>query len=251
MCILDTSGSETALKDREQETPSGRQLLAAWWAVLGGFAPLLAIGAVMLYAFLNFAYDRFYGPLGVDPGDVGLTYGSTLARSSGFVITYLLIATVLLSIPLSILIFRRRRGRRGSTVGLNAVMALIGLVLFLLFLAPVRGADFAVREVQHGNPTGSIHFLDIGERGTFLLMLAVHADPATVEPAGKPEDTPGVERLRSHTILYLGQANGTVVLYDANAQQAIYVPANSIILHVSNCYVVPYPDPACGNFHTN
>jgi hypothetical protein len=72
----------------------------------------------------EFGYDRFYGPVGVDPGDVGLNYGGTLARSSGWVIAYALMATALFSVPGAILILRWGRGGRGSTVRLNGLFAI-------------------------------------------------------------------------------------------------------------------------------
>jgi hypothetical protein len=78
-----------------------------------------------------------------------------------------------------------------------------------------------------------------------LDVLAIHAAPATVEPAGKPSDSPAAERLRGRRLLYLGQSGGTVVLYDAATQRAVYVPGSSVILHVANCDAKPPPDPAC------
>ena len=68
-----------------------------------------------------------------------------------------------------------------------------------------------------------------------LPIVAIRADPATVEPSGKPGDAPAADRLRGSHLLYLGQSGGTVVLYDPAFQQAVYVPAASIILRVLNC----------------
>jgi hypothetical protein len=39
-------------------------------------------------------------------------------------------------------------------------------------------------------------------------------------------------RLRNHRLLYLGQSCGIVVLYEAAADAAVYLPAGSVILHV-------------------
>jgi hypothetical protein len=95
-------------------------------------------------------------------------------------------------------------------------------------------ASHAVRPVRPPVPDMSIP----------LTILAIHADPATVEPAGKPGDSPAADRLRGRRLLYLGQAGGTVVLYDAAAQRAVYVPASTVILQVANCRGTP-PGPAC------
>jgi hypothetical protein len=78
-----------------------------------------------------------------------------------------------------------------------------------------------------------------------LPIITIRADVTTVEPAGKPADAPAVERLRGRKLLYLGQSAGTVVLYDADADRAVYVPDSSIILHVANCDAKPPPDPTC------
>lgn len=95
--------------------------------------------------------------------------------------------------------------------------------------------------VRTGRPISSVRFPG------FLpfTMLAIHADPATVEPVGKPGDAPAAERLRGRKLLYLGQASGTLVLYDAAGQQAVYLPSSSIILRVANCDAKAPPDPSC------
>jgi hypothetical protein len=71
---------------------------------------MLAVGAILLYGYLSIAYDRFYRGFGIDPSDVGLTYTGILARSSGFVLICLAIAS-LAAIPLLTVGRRKVRGR--------------------------------------------------------------------------------------------------------------------------------------------
>ena len=63
------------MQDCEQEEAGSRQGRETWKTLLSGLAPLVGIGAIVLYALLSIGYHRFYGPLGVDPSDVGLTQG--------------------------------------------------------------------------------------------------------------------------------------------------------------------------------
>jgi hypothetical protein len=95
-------------------------------------------------------------------------------------------------------------------------------------------AENAARKVQAGAPVTG-----------WVPRSLIRADPVTVESVGKRGDSPAVERLRDKKLLYLGQSNGTVLLYDATAQRAVYVPADSIVLHVANCSATPPPDTAC------
>jgi hypothetical protein len=50
-------------------------------------AALLALLGVILYVYLTVVYDHFYSVLHVEPSDVGLSYATTLSRSSGLIAT--------------------------------------------------------------------------------------------------------------------------------------------------------------------
>jgi hypothetical protein len=53
--------------------------------MLHGVVPILALLGIWAYALLTTLYERFYGALGIPPSAVGLSYTSTLARSTGVV----------------------------------------------------------------------------------------------------------------------------------------------------------------------
>jgi hypothetical protein len=243
-----------AVNDHEEEQLNsvrgdGRPL-GAWREVLGVLAPVLAVGAILLYGYLSVAYDNFYRGLGIDPADVGLSYTGVLARSSGFVIVCLAAAGTLAIIP-TILGFGRPEERRKNPSRFTALFALIGIILSLLLIDPLLTAGDAARDVREGKPVGPIHILGWPISPvppvpfSRLPVLAIHADPATVEPGGKRAEAPAVERLQGRKVLYLGQAGGAVVLYDPGDQQAVYVSASSIVLHVSNCNAEHSPNLAC------
>jgi hypothetical protein len=212
----------------------------SWGDALGHLPAFVIAGGLLLYGYLSISYYTFYGRLGVDPNDVGLSYTGTLARSSGFVVAYLLGAFLLLSLP-------SRGWHRGASRWARRT-ARVTLVISFLILGMAAGvlpgaARGAARHVEAGEPVGPVRLRLPFPRMEFVL-LAIHADPAYLEPAGKPGESPAVERLREQDLLYLGQSTGTVVLYNPATQEAVYVPASSIILHVSDCHDEP-ADPPC------
>jgi hypothetical protein len=210
--------------------------------ILGSLPVILVASGLLMYAYLSVCYDRFYGSLGVDPNDVGLSYTGTLTRSSGFVIAYVFLFALMAWGPLFARMgdARKRRADPTSTPRFALPIALALSVAFsvLGLSVPWIAAKAAARHVRAGGPVSPI-------RVASLSVLAIHADSAKVEPAGKPGDSPAAERLQSRRLLYLGQADGTVVLYDAAAQRAVYVPGSSIVLHVAYCRGGNPPDFAC------
>jgi len=234
---------------RGQGSGGGRPS-AGWWDAIGHVPALLAAGAVLLYAYLSLAYDRFYHGLGVDLSDVGLSYAGILARSAGFVTFSLLLLGLVGSYPLWA---RRQRHdlRRPSEERVLLVGAMV--ILLLLLLGPILAAERAAREVRSGKVVDAIEFPgryvpDLPSFFPRFVVLAIHADPATIDPMGKPSNAPATVQLQGHKLLYLGQANSTVLLYDPAVQQAVYLPAGSVILHVSNCTTKRSPDAACKEF---
>ncbi len=233
---------------RDQE-PDGRHAPTGWRDALGQISSLLAAGAVLLYAYLSLAYDRFYHGLGLDPSDVGLTYAGVLARSAGFVTFCLIVLVQVAPYPLWAWLEHRAglRQKRGhlSSAGIVGTV----LIMALLLLGPFPAAERAASHVKSGKPVDAIEFPgsyapDPPSFFQRLVVLAVHADPAAVEPIGKPDDAPAAARLQGRKLLYLGQADSTVVLYDPTAQEAVYLPAGSVILRVSNCATKRSLDPA-------
>lgn len=71
-------------------------------SMVGQSVALLAVGGIFLYGLMSLAYDAFYRRLGVDLGDVGLTYGGVLARSTGFAALLLFGAVLLVCTPIVI-----------------------------------------------------------------------------------------------------------------------------------------------------
>jgi hypothetical protein len=233
------------VRDQEQDQPSEvgsplRRPLVAWRETLGALPPVLALVAVLLYGYLSIAYDQFYRRLGVDLSDVGLSYTGVLARSSGFVVAYMVFVALLVGLVVTARLHvdqRRRRepakaARDARLLGAGTAVAAILVARTLVF--PLIDAGDAARKAQVGFAVGPVRHRGLGPISE-LPIVAIRADPATVEPSGKPGDAPAADRLRGSHLLYLGQSGGTVVIYDPAVQQAVYVPAASIILRVTNC----------------
>jgi hypothetical protein len=227
-----------AVRDEEREHQGAADLqwlTLPWRDALGHLPAVLIASGLLLYGYLSICYYRFYGSLGVDPNDVGLSYTGTLARSSGFVAAYLLI--VFFMIPLIGVQGRPGASRNARTTRMVArVLRVIPVVILGLALGHTSGkAEDAARHVKAGEPAREVQIRLPWPASIEFILLAVHADPVFVEPAGKPGDFPAVERLREDELLYLGQSSGTVVLYRPVSGEAVYVPASSIVLHVSDC----------------
>jgi hypothetical protein len=109
---------------------------------------------------------------------------------------------------------------------------LITLILLVLFAMDDIAAD-----VKNGK-TAHYALLD-------QPLLSVGGDPATVywpatplPPSPQPPQTPPPYQ---HCLMYIGQANGSTIFYDAETKTAIRVPSNTIIVQThpqwrgSNC----------------
>ena len=243
-----------AVRDDRQPLVGDDDFVPLPWGDALKHAPaVLALAALAIYAYLSLCYDAFYRSLGVDPGDVGLSYAAILARSSGFVIaaSFLVLFFVPVLVPSTPPSRPRRYAawvRRQVTPELrrrgDAVSRFVATFLILLvFLYVFQLAEDAARDVKAGKPVHPVR-PPVPGMSIPLTILAIHADPATVAPAGKPGDSPAADRLRGRRLLYLGKAEGTIVLYDAAVQRAVYVSASAVILQVANCRGAP-PDPAC------
>jgi hypothetical protein len=82
----------------DDDAPADRGTLIAVGERLRDVTAVLGVAAVVLFAVLRFAYERFYSPLGLSPDDLGLGYVDLLSRSSGLlgisVVFAVLFATV-------------------------------------------------------------------------------------------------------------------------------------------------------------
>jgi hypothetical protein len=215
-------------------------------------APFLALSGLLIYTVLSLQYYQFYSPLGVDPSEVGLTYANTLAHSLGFLITFVAIVILFVLIPLILglglahalfpKLYRKRLPswsqvkRTTVTIGISFIL----IVMTFMLVVSSRAAT-AARAVQRGTPI-SISAFRLGS----VPLLSIHAEPVRVKPIGSLQQTPDIVALATLTnLVYLGQGDGLVLIYNPNNQEVVRIPQSAVVLHVSTCKSLT--DQRCSN----
>jgi hypothetical protein len=206
-------------------------------SVLRWIASVAVALGLLFYGYLTYVYEHFYGKLSVEPSDVGLTYGLTLARSAGLI----LVVTVLVAVAVGATGFllgaiAGSLADGFSDLGPSALLLIfpIALIAWNLvplaaypFTEPAREAEIAAKEVLVGVPVAPVRLYGR------LTIMHLRADAAVIAPSGKPGASPVVDMLATKPhLLYLGQANGTTVLFDPGERQPVYVPTNTIVVRL-------------------
>jgi uncharacterized protein DUF3892 len=68
-----------------------------------------------------------------------------------------------------------------------------------------------------------------------LSPIPIAAYPASIEALGDGGSTSILGELEGRPLVYLGQVNGTAVLYDSIEQEALFLPLSTIALRVNEC----------------
>ncbi len=227
--------------------PSFREILAI-------MAVSLAVTALLVCGLLSFAYERFYQALGVNPADIGLTFGMAVSRSVGFTVTFA-VAVALVAVAVRLILarpLRRLRAHSGRTfhstdfalvLGCYVALGLLAIFAAAAVISPV--ASYTAKAANAARSGNAVRPLQLYG----LPLLAMQAEPATVQPTNKARILPGIWDLNDRPVLYLGQAGGVGVLYDADRGRVVYTPMDLVVLHVSNC-AGPAPPAACRSTRT-
>jgi hypothetical protein len=222
----------------------------AWtWVSTLPLATLITLLGLFFYTSLARDYEAFYGSLSVPLQDIGLNYAAVLARSGDQIVTPLFL--IVLSYSLL------RRARQAATEGewragrahtgrwrrlrvsrawsKTYVLITLGLVVILVFGLyvidlysrdeEIKAATTAVRDGQA---------IEGIESKSGFTVLNVHVREAQIEPVAKTNVAPSISGLVGRRMLYVGQADGTLVLFDPAADRAVYVPRNSVTLSVGS-----------------
>jgi hypothetical protein len=118
--------------------------------------------------------------------------------------------------------FRRRTSLPAAIIGGIAV----GLILLLTLSIPWFAVPKA-SQARSGREVSPIRILE-------LTVLAVGANKATIQATGKPGETTTIDALRTRSLLYLGQAGGTLVFFDGVSKEAVLVPSSSAVVTVKS-----------------
>jgi hypothetical protein len=233
----------------------------------------ITVGGLAIYSLQTLSYEGFYQTLGLRPSDVGLSYGNIL--TSSFELVIIIIAwflflglvlgtiTVLLSGVMWLVLTRQLIWRRVQQSWLKylipestsmrsmityyagrnlrflfqyvLVAGLLGIVFFCSVFLPDYARETATQVKERGYPIRAQFRL-----GPFAL-LAIRADRVVVQPVTTANTPNHIDDLSGRYLLYLGEANGSAVLFDVYSDQAIRVPTSSVKIKLKN----PCPNSDC------
>jgi hypothetical protein len=217
--------------------------------LIGALAPILATSGVLLYAILSLAYELFYSPLGIDPAEVGLNYANILAHSVGFLLaiigTVILVMAISYTVPSIVVIIGhlvkrvvKRAPNRTSlwqavyiSIRPRRAQELLMLAFFTgvflwTFFSP--GPGHYARLAQIGASVSPVRFGPV-------IALSIRAAPVTLRPLSSAQEPYIAALQENRNLLYMGQNDGTSIIYDATNQQVIRIPTTSVLIQVSNC----------------
>jgi len=223
----------------DEDGPAGEETGTQRAGLIGS---LLIPFGIAVYGLLSFVFGRFYGPLGINPAEVGLTYTGVLVHTTGTIIVLLFffLAPVLV-LSWSFSTATPSWSWLRTILQRPLISAGMMLAVLLLYVAYIQAtwtgrAATAVKYGRPVTPTVTLGFPD----------LPIHADPVLLLPSSKPGEAPEIDELsRRKDLLYIGQTGQTVVLYDPKGQHAVYVPTGDIVLQITNCRTKRADDPRC------
>ena len=214
---------------------------------LAALAPIWAVLTLVGYGVLRQLYANFYGTLGASPEDVGVDATQALTVAAVPLLTLLVLVAVAHEA-----LRRGRTDRRQLTRTLRAsIVALVVVGGTALALWSWWQTSVASAAAYRGSLISSVN---IGP----VQVLALRAEPVQVTwigslPAGATPPVSGDD-----CFMYLGQANGSVVLFDpgpesGEAVRTLRFPADDVALAVVRGEHKPgqarLASPSCTNRH--
>jgi hypothetical protein len=217
-------------------------------------ASLITVLGLIFYGLKARDYEVFYHRLSVDPKDVGLNYATVLTRSTQQIITPLILMVVAIytyrKSRISEAVAKWKAGRvhaerwlriRRGRIWIAATVWFLAFVVstsaFLFYCSTIYFADGSIKlsadtviegkSIVTGVRTPSTPLTPSG-----LSVLNVQVRSAWIEPIQAGSVPPGLKGLSGQHLLYLGQADGTLVLYDPTGGQVVYVPRGFVLLNV-------------------
>jgi hypothetical protein len=189
---------------------------------------VLALAGALWYGLQSLVAAWVYAPIGVHPRDIGLGSAALLSQATIGLIALLLSLLIIMLIVALIWAVRsaekKYKGATDSFAAFDAVLE-VGITLFVwavvwVFIAPLvlfLLADHARESIQDGKRPSTFGFP--------TAWPAEVAFPQSIAPDGPT---------LPFCVLYLGQAEGTAVLYDAAQKRTLRIPASSIGLNIEH-----------------
>jgi hypothetical protein len=182
---------------------------------LGDLVQGLTVMGLLFYALLVFGYDHFYSPLGIRPEEVGLDKVTMLARSAGML--PLILVAIAVAGPIAYLLRANRD------------LYLYGVPILLAALIAIGGAIWSGHELdmKRNHLVGGYRIAQV--RILRLTIFDVRSEPASVTWLGS--EPSAVPALSTGQVSYLGQAQGTTVLF-VEGRGVVRVPSDDVAVQL-------------------
>ena len=200
--------------------PSDESALIKWLAVPG---VLGSAGTAVLFALLRFSYERFYERFAIAPEDVGIDSARVLAQAAfALLATSAVCATA--ALVFALLVPRLRSPPYVLSITVAGVVVVLGIFLVKAWSDADDAAKCAAR--VDGQPVRNIR---IGFGSVNTTLVGIRAERATVDWIAQDPAPTGLE---GSAAVFLGQADGTALIYLPVDRRTVRVPANSVSMRI-------------------
>ncbi len=191
-----------------------------WLAAIGALG---SAGTAVIFALLRFSYERFYEPFAITPEDVGIDSARVLTQAA-----FALLATASVSATVVLLFALFVRRLRTPRSILLFTVAVVVVSLGPLFVKSWSDADDAAKCAARadGQP---VRNLRIGIGSVNTTLVGIRAERATVSWIAQGSPPSGLE---GSVGVFLGQADGTALIYLPNDRRTVRVPATSVAMRI-------------------
>jgi hypothetical protein len=185
-----------------------------WFPLWEHLPVLISAGGALMYAFLLFGYQRFYGSFHLDPQEVGIGYADVLTRSDGAI---LLSALLVVALVLSANWLRGKGTVRTTRIAI-AVLIPLAVVLFT--------ALDSIHIIAHRADTVKCGIGATPVKFWFFPLFDLRSEPAQVQWIGSGRIPP--MDLSRDRLVYLGQANGESLFWDVTRRRTWQVTSTEV-----------------------
>jgi hypothetical protein len=195
-------------------------------AVLKWVAAIGALGGAataVLFALLRFSYERFYEPFAITPEDVGIDSARVITQAAFALLATSVLSTAIVAL-LALSVRRLRTPRRILILSFAGAVLSLSILLARSWSDADDAAKCAAR--VDGQPARNIR---VGFGSVNTTLVGIRAERATVDWLAPTPAPPGLE---GSVAVFLGQADGTALIYLPVEKTTVRVPAGSVAVNI-------------------